>query len=80
MDDICTVNLKYFGDIAKDIYDKTLLLESSACSYKQDTFWLFISMFFYDKFVTGIYKKKLMIFEVINYLFNKAILCYISLY
>ena len=32
------VNLKYFGDIAKDIYDNTLLLERSACSYKQDAF------------------------------------------
>ena len=37
LDDICTVNFKYFGDIAKYIYDRTLLLEGSACSYKQDT-------------------------------------------
>ena len=36
--DICTIELKYFGDIAEDIYDSTLLLEGSACSYKQDTF------------------------------------------
>ena len=27
LDDICTVNLKYFGDVAKDIYDITLLFE-----------------------------------------------------
>ena len=33
-DDICTANLVYFGDIAKDIYDNTLLLEISACSYR----------------------------------------------
>ena len=37
-DDICTVDLEYFDDIAKDIYDSTLLLESSVCSYKQITF------------------------------------------
>ena len=37
-DDICTVNLKYIGDIANDIYDSTLLLEGSVCSYNQDTF------------------------------------------
>ena len=38
-----TVNLTYFGDIAKDIYywqnyDSTLLLEGSACGSKLDTF------------------------------------------
>ena len=39
LDDICKfVNLKNFGGIAKDIYDNTLLLDGSACSYKQDTF------------------------------------------
>ena len=38
-DDICTVNLKYFGGIAKDISDNTLLLESSTCHYRQDTFY-----------------------------------------
>ena len=32
LDDICTVNLKYFGDIAQDLYDSTLLLEDRACS------------------------------------------------
>ena len=37
LDDICTINLQNFGDIAKDIYDNTLLLEGSTCSYKQDT-------------------------------------------
>ena len=25
LDDICTVNLKYFGDIAKDIHDNILI-------------------------------------------------------
>ena len=38
LDDISTVNLKYFGDIANDIYDYTLLLEGSTCSYTRDTF------------------------------------------
>ena len=37
LDDICTINLKYFGDIAKDTYDSTLFLEGSVCSYKQYT-------------------------------------------
>ena len=44
LDDICTMNVQNFGDIAKDIYDNTLLLEGSTCSYKQDTFWIFISV------------------------------------
>ena len=39
LDDICTVNWKYFGDICKDIYDSTLLLEGSVCIYKQGTFF-----------------------------------------
>ena len=34
LDDICTINSKYFGDIAKDIYDNTLLLEGNARSYR----------------------------------------------
>ena len=38
LDDICTVYLQYFGDIAKDMYDNTLLLNGSTCSHKQDTF------------------------------------------
>ena len=39
------MNLQNFGDIAKDIYDNTLSLEGSICSYKQDTnFWIFISV------------------------------------
>ena len=38
-DDICTVNLQYFGDIAKGMYDNTLLLEGSTCSHKLDTFF-----------------------------------------
>ena len=70
LDDICTVNFKYFGDIAKYIYDSTLLLEGSACSYKQDTF---LDLYIRDvdgKFVTGIYHKvDDFNFEVINYPF-----------
>ena len=34
LDDICTINVQNFGDIAKDTYDNTLLLEGSTCSYK----------------------------------------------
>ena len=34
LDDICTVSLKYFGDIAKDVYENTLLLGGSVCSDK----------------------------------------------
>ena len=44
LDDICTINKQNFGDIAKDKYDNTLLLEGSNCSYKQDTFFIFISV------------------------------------
>ena len=51
--DICTVNFKYFGDIAKDIYDNTLSLEGSACSYKQPTFHIIRAVD--GKSVTGIY-------------------------
>ena len=57
LDDICTINLKYFGDIAKDIYDNTLILEGSACSYKQDTFLDLYIRVVDEKFVTGIYHK-----------------------
>ena len=64
LDDICTVNFKYFGDIAKYIYDSTLLLEGSACSYKQDLYIRVVD----GKFVTGIYHKvDDFNFEVINY-------------
>ena len=71
LDDICTINLQNFGDIAKDIYDNTLLLEGSICSYKQDTFLdLYIRVVDY-KFITGIYHKvDDFNFEVI--LFHKA--------
>ena len=38
LDYICTVNLRYFGNIAKDIYDNIWLLEDSACGYNWGTF------------------------------------------
>ena len=61
LDDICTVNFKYFGDIAIYIYiyiyDSTLLIEGSACSYKQDTFLDLYIRVVDGKFVTGIYHK-----------------------
>ena len=31
LEDICSVNSKYFGNIAKDLYDNAFLLEGSAC-------------------------------------------------
>ena len=68
LDDICTVNFKFFGDIAIYIYDSTLLLEGSACSYKQDTFLDLYIRVVDGKFVTGIYHKvDDFNFEVINY-------------
>ena len=73
LDDICTVNLKYFGDIAKYIYDSTLLLEGSAGSYKQDTFLDLYICVVDAKFVTGIYHKvDDFNFEVINYPFPQS--------
>ena len=38
LDDICTVNLKDFDTISKDIYDNTLILEGTTFSYKRDNF------------------------------------------
>ena len=71
--DICTINLQNFGDIAKDIYDNTLLLEGSTCSYKQGTF-LDIHIRAVDhKFITGIYHKvDDFNFEVISYSFPQS--------
>ena len=72
-DDICTINLLNFGDIAKDIYDNTLLLEGSTYSYKQDTFLdLHIHVVDY-KFITDIYHKvDDFNFEVISYSFTQS--------
>ena len=50
-----TVNLQNFGDIAKDIYDSTLLLEGCTCIHKQDTFFNLHFRVVDHKFVTGIY-------------------------
>ena len=83
--DICTVNLQYFGDIAKDMYDSTLLLEGSACSYQQGTFLDLYIRVVDGKFVTGIYHKvDDFHFEVINYPFPQSsihsMLCYTTFY
>ena len=59
LDDVCTVILKYFSDIANDVYDNTLLLEGSACNYKQDIGSLYLRC--WRQFVTGIYHNKVMI-------------------
>ena len=40
LDDICTINIQNFGDIAKDIYDNTLLLEVT----NKIHFWIFITV------------------------------------
>ena len=73
LDDIFTVNLNYFGDIEKDIYDSTLLLEGSACGYKHDTFLDLYVRVVDGKFVTGIYHKvDDFNFEAINYPFPQS--------
>ena len=73
LDDICTINLQNFGDIVKDIYDNTLLLEGSTCRYKQDTFLDLYIHVVDHKFITGIYHKvDDFNFEVIIYPFPQS--------
>ena len=62
-----------FNVIAKDIYDNTLLLEGSTCSYKQDTFLdLYIRVVDHE-FITGFYHKvDDFNFEVISYPFPQS--------
>ena len=68
LDDICTINLHNLGDIAKDIYDNTLLFEGSTCSYTQDIFLDLYIRVVDHKFITGIYHKvDDFNFEVVNY-------------
>ena len=70
LDNKCTVNLKDFGTISKDIYDNTLILEGSTCSYKCDNFLDLYIRVIDDKFVTCIYHKvDDFNFEVISYPF-----------
>ena len=70
LDDICTVNLKDFDTISNDIYDNTLILEGSTCSYKRDNFLDLYIRVIDGKFVTGIYHKvDDFNFEVISYPF-----------
>ena len=57
LDDICTVNLIDFDTISKDIYDNTLILEGSTCSYKRDNILDLYIRFIDGEFVTGIYHK-----------------------
>ena len=49
LDNIWTVNFKYFDEITKDIYDNKLSLEDSACRYKQNTFFMHSPLFKYLK-------------------------------
>ena len=64
------MNLKCFGDIFNDMYDNTLLLEGSACSYKQDTCLALYIRVVDDEFVTGIcHEVDDLNFEVMNYSF-----------
>ena len=73
LDDICTINIQNFGDIAKDIYDNTLFLEGSTCSYIQDTFLDLYIRVVDHKFITGIYHKvDDFNFEVISYPFPQS--------
>ena len=73
LDDISTINLQNLQDIAKDIYDNTLLLEGSTCSYKQDTFFNLYIRVVDHKFITGIYHKvDDFNFEVISYPFPQS--------
>ena len=73
MDDICTINIQNFGDIAKDIYDNTLSLEGSTFSYKQDTFSDLYIRVVDHKFITGIYHKvDDFNFEAISYPFPQS--------
>ena len=74
LDDICTVNLKYFGDIARDVYDNILLLGCCTCSHAQDTFLDLYIRVIDHKFVIGIYYKvDHFNFEVIICPFHKQI-------
>ena len=74
LDDICTVKLKYFGDIAKDVYDNIFLLGCCTCSHKQHAFLDLYIRVIDHKFVTGIYHKvDHFNLEVIIYLFHKQI-------
>ena len=73
LDDICAINIQNFGDIVKDIYDNTLLLDGSTCSYKQDTFLDLYIRVVDHKFMTGIYHKvDDFNFEVISYPFPQS--------
>ena len=70
LDDICTINLNDFGTISKDIYDNTLILEGSTCSYKRDNFLDLYIRVIDNKCVTVIcYKVDDFNFEVISYPF-----------
>ena len=63
-------NMHLIYTISKDIYDNTLILEGSTCSYKRDNFLDLYIRVIDDKFVTGIYHKvDDFNFEVISYPF-----------
>ena len=73
LDDICTINLQNFGDIARDLCDNTLLLEGNTCSYEQDTFFYLYIRYVDNKFIIGIYHKvDDFNFEVISYPLPRA--------
>ena len=73
LDDICTIDLQNFGDIAKDKYDNTLLLEGSIFSYKQDSFLDLYIRIVDHNFITGIYHKvDDFNFKVISYPFPQS--------
>ena len=73
LDDISTRNFQNFGDIVKDTYDNTLLLEGKTWSYKQDTFLDVYIRVLDHKFITDFYHKVGDFnFEVISYPFPQS--------
>ena len=70
IDDIAVINYLGFGNIAKKIYDPTLILEESDTGYHFDTFLDLSIRVHNNQFIIGIYHKvDDFNFEVINYPF-----------
>ena len=73
IDDIATPNFKGFGDIAKEIYHKDLILEPSTGSGMSDTFLDLHIRVSSNRFVIGIYHKvDDFAFDVINFPFPSS--------
>ena len=73
IDDIAVINFLGFGNIAKDIYHPSLVLESSGFGYHFDTFLDVLIRIHNKKFIIGIYHKvDDFDFEVINFPFPSS--------